>query len=64
MKNKNDKTTKVASILYYLCSICFYIASIFDFINKNNSMGIVHICLGSTFLSLGSVDLNKDKNGK
>lgn len=62
MKNKKDKTNRKTSILYYFSSICFYIASIFDFMNKNNSMGIIHLCLGSTFLCLGSVYLNKDKN--
>ena len=62
MKKKSDKTNRTTSVLYYFSAICFYIASIFDFANKDNSMGIVHLCLGSTFLCLGSVYLNKDKD--
>lgn len=49
MKNKKDKTNRVKSILYYFSSVCFYIASIFDFVNKSGSMAVVHLCLGSTF---------------
>ena len=61
MKNKKDKTNRVKSILYYFSSVCFYIASIFDFVNKSSSMAVVHLCLVSTFLCLGRVYLNKDK---
>ena len=57
MKKKYDKTNRMTSVLYYCSAVCFYIASIFDFMNKNNSMGIVHLCLGSVYL-------NKDKNKK
>lgn len=64
MKNKEDKTNKTTSILYYFSSVCFYIASIFDFVNKSNSMAVVHLCLGSTFLCFGIVYLNKDKEKK
>jgi len=64
MKNKEDKTNKTTSILYYFSSVCFYIASIFDFVNKSNSMAVVHLCLVSNFLCLGSVYLNKDKEKK
>ena len=64
MKNKEDKTNRTTSILYYFSSVCFYIASIFDFVNKSNSMAVVHVCLGSTFLCLGSVYLNKNKEKK
>ena len=61
MKNKKDKTNRVESILYYFSSVCLYIASIFDFVNKSSSMAVVHLCLGSTFLCLGCVYLNRDK---
>lgn len=64
MKNKEEKTNRITSILYYFSSVCFYIVSIFDFVNKSNNMGIVHLCLGSTFLCLGSAYLNKDKEKK
>jgi len=64
MKKKNVQINRTTSVLYYFSSVCFYIASIFDFVNKSNSMGVVHLCLVSTFLCLGSVYLNKDKNKK
>ena len=64
MKKKNVQINRTTYVLYYFSSVCFYIASIFDFVNKSNSMGVVHLCLGSTFLCLGSVYLNKDKNKK
>lgn len=64
MKNKEDKTNKTKSIICYFSSVCFYIASIFNFVNKSNSMAVVYLCLGSTFLCLGSVYLNKDKEKK
>ena len=38
--------------------------NVFDFVNKSNSMAVVHLCLGSTFLCLGSVYLNKNKEKK
>lgn len=62
MKKKDDKTNKRVSILYYFSTVCFYIVSIINFINNNNSTGVVFLCLGSTFLCLGSVCLNKDKD--
>lgn len=64
MKKKDDKTNTMTSALYYFSAVCFYIASIFNLMDKNNSMGIVHLFLGSTFLCLGSVYLNQNKNKK
>lgn len=64
MKKKDDKTNKIVSILNYLTSMCFYIVSIINFVNKENIIGGLYLCLGSTFLCLGSVWLNKDKDKK
>ena len=64
MKNKEDKTNRTTSILYYFSSVCFYIVAIINFINDNSSTGVIYLCLGSTFLCLGSVYLNKDKEKK
>ena len=64
MKKKNVQINRTTSVLYYFSSVCFYIASIFDFVNKSNSMVVVHLCLGTTIISLGNVYLNKDKNKK
>lgn len=61
MKKNDNKTKNLTSILYYFSALCFYVASIFSFIDKNNSMGIIDLCLGSTFFCLGSIYLNKDK---
>ncbi|MBQ9072185.1 MAG: hypothetical protein IJY25_03400 [Bacilli bacterium] len=62
MKKKDDKTNKIVSTLNYFTAVCFYIVSIINFVNKDNSIGVVYLCLGSTFLCLGSVYLNKDKD--
>lgn len=59
MKKNEDKANKIVSTLNYFTSVCFYIVSIIDFINKDNSMGIFYLCLGSMFLCLGTVWLNK-----
>ncbi len=61
MKKKNNKTV---SILYYLIAVCFYIVSIINFRNGDEGMGVVYICLGSSFVCLGSVWSNKDKNDR
>lgn len=62
MKKKDDKTNNLISILYYFSAVSFYIVSIINFVNKDNSTGVVYLCLGSIFLCLGSVHLNKDKD--
>ena len=64
MKNKKDNTNKIVSTLNYFSSVWFYIVSIINFIDRNNSMGILYLCLGSTFMCLGTVWLNKEKNNK
>lgn len=64
MKKKDDKTNKIVSILNYFTAVCFYIVSIMNFMDKDNSTGVIYLCLGSTFFCLGSVYLNKDKEKK
>ena len=58
---KNDKKNKIVAILNYFSAVCFYIVAIINFVNKDNGMGVLYLGLGSTFLCLGSVWLNKDK---
>lgn len=54
---EKKKNYKKAARLYFICALCFYIASM---LNKfKGSTGITYLCLGSTFLCLGSVYLNK-----
>ena len=44
------------SILFYIASVLFLVASAIDFTSGNeNSMAIVWLCLGSSFLCLGSI---------
>ena len=62
MKKNDNKTNKTVSILNYFSAVCFYIVTKINFVNKDNSTGVVYLCLGSTFLCLGSVYLNKDKD--
>ena len=59
MKKNEDKSNKIVSTLNYFSAVCFYIVSIINFINKDNSMGIFYLCLGSMFICLGTVWLNK-----
>ena len=62
---KNNKSNKIVSVLNFLTSFCFYICAIINFIN-DSGMGALYLCLclGSTFLCLGSVGLNKGKKDK
>lgn len=55
------KNYKLSSTLYYISSILFYISAILCFVDKNPSMGVVWLCLGSTNLCLGSNYTNKAK---
>lgn len=54
---------KIAAILYFIVSLCFYVLAIISFVNKGD-LGVVCLCLGSAFLCLGAVFLNKDKDEK
>ena len=63
MKNNEKNSNQKIAALYYIGSLCFYIAAILIFINgDNNSMTVIFLCLGSSNLCLGSVYLNKDKD--
>lgn len=58
---------KYIPVLYLFLSICFYISAILHFANQNSGIGVVYLCLGSTFLCLRSVHLStqkKDNNEK
>lgn len=56
MKNKS----KASAMVYYLASLCFYIAAFINHFGNGESV-IMNIMLGCTFLCLGSVHLAKDK---
>ncbi len=55
------KDFKKPWIVFYLISAAFYAVSVFNFIDKDSSQAVIWMCLGSTFLCLGSVELSKKK---
>lgn len=54
----------ICFICYLIASICFYVSGIIDIINKNGSNWVVNLCLGSAFLCLSSIHLNKNEDKK
>lgn len=58
------KNYKKISTINYICSLLWYLATIITFLTEHelNSMGVMYLCLGSTFLCLGSVCYNKSKS--
>ena len=51
------------SILFYIASVLFLVDSAIDFTSGNeNSMALVVLCLGSSFLCLGSTQKKKENN--
>lgn len=65
MKNKLHEE-KITGICYLLASISFYLSAVMDFTGTDGGNGTVHLCLGSAFLCISFIHLNrdKDKNGK
>ena len=62
---KKDKREKICFICFLAASICYYIISIVNFIDKNTTAAVRFLCLGSSFLCLSTTHLNKnDKNNK
>ena len=58
-----DKKGINKSILFYIASVLFFIASAIGFTSGNeSSMAIVWLCLGSSFLCLGSTHKKKENN--
>lgn len=60
--NKNKKI----SLVFYIGAICFYIAAAVSFLNRTTSsnMGIVFICVGSSWVAIGGSLANKYKKEK
>lgn len=56
MKQKNEKIT---FICFMIASVCFYICSIIELCNDETSKAALHLCLGSSFLCLGTTHINK-----
>ena len=60
MKIKN----KFVYICYLITSVCFYILAITDFFSDDTSQAVIYFCLGSSFLCLSFIWMNKDKDKK
>ena len=59
---KKSKEYKISSTLFYVSAVLFYLAAIINIVGGNNtSMSIVWLCLGSTFLCVGSLHSKKSK---
>ncbi len=62
----NDRN-KICAVLYYLSAAFCYISCVLNLFfsesGKDTSMGILWLCIGSTFLCLGSANMKiwKDK---
>lgn len=57
------KKERNRSALFYIASVLFFIASAISFASGNeNSMAIVWLCLGSSFLCLGSTHKKKEND--
>lgn len=55
------KDNKVAAILSCLASVGLYFCAFVHFTHDNINMVVIYMTLGSTFLCLGGVYLNKSK---
>ncbi len=58
--NKNKKI----AFGFFIGAICFYIAAAITFLNRStsNTMVIVFLCIGSSWLAIGGSFSNRDKN--
>lgn len=62
MEGKPEKNrNKTAFICSLAASICFYISAIIGIAVTDNSSWVVNLCLGSAFLCISTVYLNKYK---
>lgn len=58
------KKYKTSAILYYIASVCWFIASFLNFTSDNTWRGVIYLCLGALMLCCGSQALNKYKKSK
>ena len=52
---------KIRCICFLLASICFFIVSIVNFMDKNTTPAIPYLLLGISFLVLSTTNLRKNK---
>lgn len=57
------KKNKNRSLIFHIISVLFYVAAMITFFTGNdNSTGIIWLCCGSTFLTIGTSLARKEKN--
>ena len=59
-----EKKERLSAMCFLGAAIAFYVCAIMYFLDKESSMGVVYLCLGSTNLCLASVHINKNKSNK
>lgn len=57
-----EKRKISVSTLNYITAILFYLAAIINFINDKTTIGVVWLCLGSTYICLASLNAKKKKD--
>jgi len=58
---EEDKKEKIRCICFLLASICFFIVSIVNFVDKNTTSAIPYLLLGISFLLLSTTSSRKNK---
>ena len=56
---KKDKKEKIRCICFLFASICFFIVSIVNFMDKNTTLAVTYLSLGMSFLLLSTTNLRK-----
>ena len=56
---EKEKKQKIRCICFLLASICFFIVSIVNFMDKNTTTAIPYLLLGISFLLLSITNLRK-----
>ena len=59
--SKKDKKEKIRCICFLFASICFFIVSIVNFMDKNTTLAVTYLSLGMSFLLLSTTNLRKNK---
>ena len=55
------KRDKITALLYFITSLLFYVSAMLN-LPSDGRMGVVYLCIGSTFLCLGATRLNKKED--
>ena len=57
------KNAKNTSTIFYIIAVLFYVAAIITFGTGNhNSTGVILLCLGSMFLSIGTTKRRRESS--